>query len=117
IERPGIARLIMKIFKWIVVVVVLLIVAAVVFVYLNIDHIVKNTVQTQGSEQLKVPTKLDGVSLGLFKGTVDLNHLTVGSPPGFSAPEMLALGGLKVDTGGLSNLRKEPIHVSSIVVD
>jgi hypothetical protein len=88
----------MKIFKWIVIVVVLLIVGVAVFVYLNIDH-------------------LDGVSLGLFSGTVDLNHLTIGSPQGFSAPEMLALGGLRVDTGGLSNLRKEPIHVSTIVID
>jgi uncharacterized protein involved in outer membrane biogenesis len=107
----------MKIFKWIVIVVVLLIVAVVAFVFLNIDHIIKTTVQTQGSEQLKVPTNLDGVSLSLLGGTLDLNHLTIGSPQGFSAPEMLALGGLKVDTGGLSNLRKEPIHVSTIVID
>ncbi|HSV12768.1 MAG TPA: hypothetical protein VLI90_00810 [Tepidisphaeraceae bacterium] len=107
----------MKILKWIVIVVVLVIVVGLALVYFNIDRIVKHTVETQGTDQLKVPTTLDGVSLGLFKGTVALNDLNVGSPPGFTAPHMLTLGGLNVDTGGISNLRKEPIHVSSIAVD
>jgi uncharacterized protein involved in outer membrane biogenesis len=107
----------MKIVKWIVIVIVLVVVLGLALVYFNINRIVKRTVETQGTEQLKVPTTLDGVSLSLFKGTVALNDLNVGSPPGFTAPHMLTLGGLNVDTGGISNLRKEPIHVSSINVD
>src|SRR5437588_584710 len=57
----------MKIFKWIVIAVVLLLVIGVVVLYANLNHIVKRTVETQGSEQLKVPTTLDGVSLGMSK--------------------------------------------------
>jgi len=107
----------MKIFKWIVIAVVLLLVVGIIVLFASLNHIVKSTVETQGSEQLKVPTTLDGVSLGLFKGTVDLNNFNVGSPPGFNAPHMLSLGGLSVDTGGIMQLRKEPIHVSNIRID
>lgn len=107
----------MKIVKWVVIAVVLLLVVGALVLYMNLNGIVKRTVESQGSEQLKVPTTLNGVSLGLFKGTVDFNNLNVGSPAGFNAPHMLSLGGLSVDTGGLMQLRKEPVHVNSIRVD
>lgn len=107
----------MKILKWIVIVIVLLVIGAVGLLYANLDRIVKSTVESQGTEQLHVPTTLESVSLGLFSGTVNLSNLAVGSPKGFSAPQMLSLGGLAVDTGGLMKLRNEPIHVSSIRID
>jgi uncharacterized protein involved in outer membrane biogenesis len=107
----------MKIFKWIVIVVILLIIGAVVFLYINLNSIVKHTVETQGTEQLKVPTTLGGVSLGILQGTVQLSDLDIGSPQGFSAPHMLSLGGLNVNTGGLSTLLKEPIRISKISVN
>ncbi len=107
----------MKVFKWIVIVVLVLIIGGALLLYANLNRIVKSTVESQGTQQLNVPTTLDGVSLGLFQGTVSLNNLNVGSPQGFNAPQMLSVGGLSVDTGGLSNLRKEPLHVSSIRVD
>lgn len=106
----------MKIFKWFVIVVILLIIAAALFLYVNLNNIVKRTVETQGTEQLKVPTTLGGVSLEIFRGNLQLSNLDIGSPQGFSAPHMLSLGGLSVDTGGLGNLRKEPIRISKISI-
>jgi uncharacterized membrane protein len=106
--------------KWFLRFIVLILVLLVVVIfaaYLSLDRIVKSVVQTQGSQQLQVPTTLGGVTLGLFNGTVDLKSLAIGSPPGFSAPEMFSVGSLSVDTGGLSHLRNEPIHVTSITID
>ena len=75
------------------------------------------TIETEGSKQLQVPTTVDGVSLGLLKGTVDLSNLAIGSPKGFQAPQMLSVGGLSVDIGGIRRLRDDPIRVSSIKID
>jgi len=106
-----------KIIKWIVIVVLLLVIGAVAFLYINLDHIIKQVVETEGTQQLNVPTTLGGVSLQLFKGSLDLSNFAVGSPAGFPAPQMLSLGGLSVDTGGITKLRDQPIHITSIRID
>jgi uncharacterized protein involved in outer membrane biogenesis len=107
----------MKWIKRLLVLLVLLVVIAVTVVYFVVDGVVKSVIETQGTEQLKVPTTLGGVSLGLLHGTVDLNALAIGSPPGFSAPQMFSVGKLAVNTGGVMRLRDEPIHISSINID
>src|SRR5665213_2269359 len=99
----------MKIFKWIVIVLVLLIVAAVLILYASLDGIVKRTVESQGTQQMHVAATLESVSLGLLKGTVDLSNFALASPAGFTAPKILSLGGLSVDTGGIMKLRDQPI--------
>jgi uncharacterized protein involved in outer membrane biogenesis len=107
----------MKVLKWIAIVVVVLLVGIVALIWINLDRIVKKVVETQGTEQLNVATTLDGVSIGLIGGTVDLSNLAIASPTGFSAPQMLSLGGVALDTGGLTRLRNEPIHVASLRID
>jgi hypothetical protein len=103
--------------KRIIAAVLLLLVMAVVGLYLSLDHIVKSVVETQSSEQLNVPTTLGGVNLGLTSGSVGLNNFAIGSPAGFTAPQMFSVGNLNVDTGGILRLRNEPIHLSSITID
>jgi hypothetical protein len=106
--------------KWlfrIVTLLIVLVIGGAIAAYLSLDRIVKSVVQTQGSQQLLVPTTLGGVTLGLMNGTLDLKSLAIGSPPGFTAPQMFSVGSLSVDTGGISRLRDEPIHLSSINID
>lgn len=107
----------MKWIKRILLLIVLLIFGGTLAGYLLIDGIVKTVVQDQGSEQLNVKTTLGGVSLGLIHGTVDLDTLAIGSPKGFTAPQMFSVGKLAVDTGGILRLRDEPIHLASITID
>ncbi len=110
----------LAVMKWIIRIVVLLVVLLIVgagALYLSLNSIVKSVIEKQGSEQLNVPTTLSSVSLGLLKGTVDLNTLAIASPPGFSAPQMFSIGKLSVDTGGVSRLRDEPIHIATIDID
>lgn len=107
----------MKKLKWIVIVIVLLLVVGVVVLYLSLDGIIKSVVESQGTEQLKVPTTLESVNLSLLHGTLNLSNFAIASPSGFSAPQMMSLGGLAVDTGGVMQLRNEPIHIPSISID
>ncbi len=103
-----------KLLKYLVILIVLAVVAGVAALYLSLDGIVKRVVEMEGTAQLNVPTTLGGASLGLLHGTVGLTELAVGSPAGFTAPQMLTVGGLTVDTGGITHLRDKPIRVADV---
>lgn len=105
-----------KAIKWIVIVVLLVIIVGVVVLLMNLNGIIRSTVETQASKQLNVSTKLAGVNLSLLGGDLDLENFTLGSPKGFTAPEMFSLGKAKVDTS-YGELRQDPIHVTSILLD
>src|SRR5438128_9838203 len=80
----------MKILGRIVVVLVSLLVVAGVIVYFTVDGIVKRTIEKQGTTSLQLTTTLNSAHLSLLDGKVKLNKLGIASPPGFSAPRMLA---------------------------
>jgi hypothetical protein len=103
-----------KLFIKLVVALIVLLIIGVVVLYLSLDSIVKKTVEVEGTQQLHVTTSLDSVSLGLTKGTVDLKGFALGSPAGFTAPKMMSVGELNVNSGGISNLRSKPVHIISI---
>lgn len=105
----------MKLIRRIVLAVVVLIVVALVILYLSLDHIIKNTVQSQASSSLNLPTTLGSANLSLFGGKLNLSNLQVASPKGFSAPQMLDVGStdLAVSYG---QLRSDPVHVAAITI-
>ena len=80
-----------KYIKWIVLGIVVIVIAVVLIVYLNINGIIKRTVESQGTEQLKVQTTLGSANLSLFGGSVSLSDLNIGSPAGFTAPQMSSI--------------------------
>jgi len=106
----------MKRLKWIVLVVVVLVVAVLIGVWMNLNRIVRSTVETQATASLNTPTKVGGASVSIFGGKVGLDNIAVSSPQGFSAPQMVSLGGLNVAVS-YGQLRKEPITVDQIVID
>jgi hypothetical protein len=106
-----------KLLKLLVILVVILVVLVVGGVYFGVNALVKTVVEKEGTEQLKVQTTLGGVSLGWFSGSVGMDNFALGSPAGFSAPQMFAVDKMAVDPGGISNLRSDPIHVTSIDIE
>jgi hypothetical protein len=100
--------------------VVLILVPALVLagagVFLSLDRILKSTVEKQSTQSLGLSTTLNGAHLSLLGGKVNLSHLRIASPRGFSAPQMFELGdtALSVRYG---QLRKDPIHVDSLTLD
>jgi hypothetical protein len=104
-----------KLIKWIVVGVVVLVIAAVGIVWLNLNRIVRSTVQSQSASSLGVDTSLASANVSLLSGNLGLKNFEVGSPKGFSAKRMFVLGGIKVDTS-FGQLTKTPIHIGSIEI-
>src|SRR5688500_2493855 len=106
----------MKYLKWIIGGIVALVVIGLVVVYVNLNSIVRRTVQSQATASLNLQTTVGGASVGLFSGNVGLSDVAVDSPQGFDAPDMFTLGGTKVDVT-YGELRKDPVRVDEIVID
>ena len=106
-----------KLLKYLVILIVVLVIGAAVAAYLSLGYVVKQVVQKEGTAQLNVPTTLGSAHLGLTSGSIGLTDLAIGSPAGFTAPQMLSVGSLKVDTAGITHLRDKPLHVTDIQVD
>ena len=100
----------------VVLILVPLLILAGVGVYLSLDRILKSTVEKQSTHSLSLSTTLESARLSLLGGKVNLDHLRIASPRGFSAPQMLELGdtALSVKYG---QLRKDPIHVESLTLN
>lgn len=105
----------MKIVRRILLAGALLLIVIGVGVYLSIDRILKQTVESQASSSLNLTTTLGGARLALFGGNLKLDDLQVGSPKGFTAPQMLGLGAADL-TVKYSQLRSNPIHVTDITL-
>lgn len=105
----------MKLIRRIILAVVVLIILAGVVVYFSLDHIIKNTVQSQATSSLNLNTTLGSANLSLFGGKLNLSNLQIASPKGYSAPQMLDVGStdLAVSYG---QLRSDPVHVAAVTI-
>ncbi len=101
------------ILKWTLLAVLLLVLGGGALLYLNLNRIVRSTVQKQSETSLNVPTTLGGANVSLFGGNVSLSDFTIGSPAGFNAERMLSLGEVNIDTS-IANLRSDPVRVQTI---
>jgi uncharacterized protein involved in outer membrane biogenesis len=106
----------MRKLKWLILIIVVLIVVVIGGIILSIDSIIRATVETEGTAALNCTTTLASAHLSFLSHSLSLNDLEIGSPPGFSAPKMLTLGGSNVAVDPWA-LRKEPIHIASIDLD
>ena len=111
-KRGGIGRII----KWTFLVVVLLVVAGGALLWVNINRIVKHTVETQATAQLNLKTELDSAALSIFGGELNLDDLRIASPQGFQAPQMFRLDNVDVNVK-VNDLRADPVRVQSITLD
>ena len=97
-------------------VLVTLVVVAGGIAYFTFDRILKRTIEDEGSASLKLTTALNSARLSLFGGKLNLNRLSIASPQGFSAPRMLETRDIDVAVK-YAELRKDPIHVESLIID
>jgi uncharacterized protein involved in outer membrane biogenesis len=106
----------MKKLKWVLLAVVLVVVIVVAVVFIRIDSIVRNTVETQSAKQLDVPVTLAGADVGIWGGTLELEKYTIGSPQGFKAPAMFSVDDVNVAVS-YGQLRQDPIRIKSIEIE
>ncbi len=76
------------------------IVAALIFVWTNIDWIVKAAIERYGSQVTKTAVRVSSVKIRLTSGEGAIAGLTVANPRGFSSPYIFRLGKIstKIDT-------------------
>ena len=106
----------MKALKWIVLSTVGVVVIALSIVWINLNSIVRSTVEKQSAASLALPTKVGGATVSIFGGSFSLSDFAIGSPPDFKAPNMMTLGKAAVNVS-LSQLRQQPIRISAITID
>ncbi|HWP40999.1 MAG TPA: hypothetical protein VNL70_08735 [Tepidisphaeraceae bacterium] len=106
----------MKYLKWIVPAAVVLLVVVIGGVWMNLNSIVRRTVQAQASSSLDLQTTVGAANVSLIGGNVRLSDLQVASPQGFQAPRMFTLGSIFVDTS-FGELRSDPVRISQIQID
>lgn len=102
--------------KWIVIAVVAALIIAIVGVVIFLDSIVRSAVEKGTSRSLALNTTLSKANVGLLSGDVSLGDLEIANPPGFSAPKMLSLGHLAVDTS-YGKVFGTPTSVDSITIE
>lgn len=85
------------------------------YLWSNLDSIVKEAIQTYGSEATQTDVRVDSVKLLLAEGSAQINGLTVANPAGFTDPNIFSLGMIrtKIET---SSLDKNPIIIDEISI-
>ena len=104
-----------KIIVRLLIALVVLAVLAAVAVHLFLDSAVKRTVESVGSDLMKVEVKLDLVNLSLLSGSGKIKGLVVGNPAGYKTPSAISVGTASVAIQAAS-LLSDKIVVQSINV-
>lgn len=89
----------------------LLLAAAVIFLWTNLDWLVKNAIERYGSQATGTAVRVDSVTLSPAQGKGAINGLTVANPRGYSAPHILSLGGISV------RIAPRAITANPVVID
>ncbi|HZF02142.1 MAG TPA: AsmA family protein [Methylomirabilota bacterium] len=105
-----------KIFFSVIIVLILLVIVAGVVVGLNLDRIVKKSVEIYGPQIVKVPIGLDAVHIALLTGSARIEGLVVGNPEGYKTPHAMTVGKISVGVNPAS-LLSDKIVVRSIKVE
>ncbi len=109
----------MKILKIILGVGVLLLVLAIglaVFVFGNINHIVKQVVETVGPDITRTSVRLERVDIKIFRGKGELNDFVVGNPAGFDSEHLLKWDTVRVQIDP-ATVRSEVIVIKDVVIE
>jgi len=95
--------------------VLVLMIGAMVFVWSNLDGIVKDSIQTYGSQAVQTKVSVADVKLELEAGKASISGLTVANPAGFSGSNIFELGNIitKID---ISSIRQNPIIIDEIII-
>ncbi len=111
----------MKRFKRIALIVVLVVIVAVIGVYVGIDMIARNVVDSQGTAILGVPTNVSSVRLAVFSDGSEIQDLTIANPSGFKEPNFIKIDDARIEAnlGTLlsSDIQIPLVHVTGLTVD
>lgn len=91
-------------------------VAAVVGIDFFADSAVRTAIRRAGTKALKVPVDVEKARLSIFGGTLGLETLTVGNPPGYNQTTLLDLGQGTIEIAPKSLLGNE-VRIRDVKLD
>jgi hypothetical protein len=80
-----------------IVLLLLLVVGVFVYVSYNTDSIVKNAIESIGTQYLGAPVKVNEVEIALQEGRGTLKGLEIGNPPGYNGAYAMRFGTVSVE--------------------
>ena len=111
----------MKLFRRIAVIVGLVIVVVLIGIYVSIDMIARNIVDSQGTAVLGVQTSVSSIRLGVFRSESSISNLTIANPEGFQKPDFIKIdeARLQVSIGTLlsSDIEIPLVTITGLTVD
>ncbi len=92
-----------------------LFIGTILFVMTNLDDLVKDAIQSFGSETIKTEVQISDLELALRSGQVTIKGLNVSNPEGFSDPNIFELTtiSIKIDP---ATLNQNPIVIDEIII-
>ncbi len=97
-------------------VVVLVLGAAAYWLMGNLDDIVHEQIEVQGTKVLGVPVSVDAVTLKLLDGFGEIRGFSVANPQGFSANSLLGFDAVRLDID-TAQLSTTPLVIEEITID
>lgn len=104
-----------KIILSIVAIMIIVVAALAWYVFSNLNSIVKELVETEGTKALQTAVVLEHVDIKLLDGSAELGQFSIANYEGFSEPNILAFDTIKVDIEPTS-LDKEVIVLDEVTV-
>jgi hypothetical protein len=96
------------------VIVVVVIAGGAVFLFSNLDKIVKTGIETAGTSTLGTRVSVGDVALDLVAGTASIYNFAVANPAGYTSGDMLRFSELSVGIN-LQDTSGERVHINSVV--
>ncbi len=104
-----------KILISIILAIILAITGTAVYVYTNLNSIVKTAIEKYGSQATKTAVRVSSVKIQLSNGEGAVLGLTVANPPGFSFPSIITLDDISVRIA-VKSVTSTPIVIDSILI-
>lgn len=86
-----------------------------IYVVVNLNQLIKSTVESEGPSLTKTVVELNAVDVSLFKGSARLSDLVIGNPQGYSSDYLIKWDTVQVDTDPVS-LSKDVMVIENIVI-
>ena len=104
-----------KIILSLVLLVIVAIAGGVYYVMSNLDGLIKEAIETYGSQATQTAVRVDSVKIKLADGSGGISGLTIANPKGFTFPNAFSLGETRLGID-LQSLQEEPYVINEIAV-
>lgn len=96
-------------------IVIVAIAGSIYYVFSNLDDLIKEAIETFGSQATQTEVRVEAVSLRLAEGAGGISGLTIANPKGYSFPNAFSLGETRLGID-LHSLQQEPYVINEVAV-